>query len=209
MKKAFLLLTFSVLFSLSSMAQNLQLAGYYGHQTPSSLDVYYGRLRTSYGTNYGGTLTFGRGPSAAGKSWLEVQYNYKEAGLSYYDYYTKDLIQAGNLKIHNVLVGPMKEADKDRVRPYGGLMLGVTVYQPELAAVEDWRFTVSAVAGVKISIIDRLGLRLQAQLLAPMYFTDAAVTWTGQGSSALSISSTAILSAGFNAGLYFNIIQDK
>ena len=177
MKKAFLLLSLSALLSLTAAAQNLQLAGYIGHQTPSSLDVYYGRLRTSYGTNYGGTVTFGRGPSAAGKSWLEVQYNYKEAGLNYYDYYTNGLYTAGNLAIHNVLVGPMKEADKDRIRPYGGLMLGVTVCQPEFA-VEDWRFTVSAVAGVKISIIDRLGLRLQAQLLAPMYFTDAAVAWS-------------------------------
>ena len=208
MKKAFLLLSLSVLFSLSSMAQNLQLAGYYGHQTPSSLDVYYGRLRTSYGTNYGGTVTFGRGPSAAGKSWLEVQYNYKEAGLNYYDYQSNTIWDAGNLKIHNVLVGPMKEADKDRIRPYGGLMLGVTVYQPEFA-IEDWRFTVSAVAGVKISIIERLGLRLQAQLLAPMYFTDAAVAWSPGYGSSVAISSTAILSAGFNAGLYFNILQDK
>lgn len=91
MTKAFLLLSLSALLSLAAAAQNLQLAGCYGHQTPSSLDVYYGCLRTSYGTNYSGTVTFGRGPSAAGKSWLEVQYNYKEAGLNYYDYNTNGL----------------------------------------------------------------------------------------------------------------------
>jgi hypothetical protein len=208
MKRAFLLLSLSALLSLTAAAQNLQLAGYIGHQTPSSLDVYYGRLRTSYGTNYGGTVTFGRGPSAAGKSWVEVQYNYKEAGLNYYDYKTNSLYTAGNLTIHNVLVGPMKEVDKDRIRPYGGLMLGVTVYKPDFA-VEDWRFTVSVVAGVKISIIDRLGLRLQAQLLAPMYFTDAAAAWSPGYGNSVAISSTAIVSAGFNAGIYFNILQDN
>lgn len=112
---------------------------------------------------------------------------------------------AGNLAIHKVLVGPMKEANKDRIRPYGGLMLGVTVYQPDFA-VEDWRFTVSAVAGMKISIIDRLGLRLQAQLFAPMYFTDAAVAWSPGYGSSVGISSTAILSARFNSGIYFNIL---
>jgi hypothetical protein len=196
------------LLSLTAAAQNLQLAGNIGHQTPSSLDVYYGCLRTSYGKNYCGTVTFGRGPSASGKSCLEVQYNYKEAGLNYYDYNTNSLYTAGNLAIHNVLVGPMKEADKDRIRPYGGLMLGVTVYQTDYA-VEDWRFTVSDVAGVKISILDRKGLRLQAQLLAPMYFTDAAVAWSPGYGSSVGISSTAILSAGFNAGIYFNILQDK
>ncbi len=208
MKRAFLLLSLSALLSLTAAAQNLQLAGYIGHQTPSSLDVYYGRLRTSYGTNYGGTVTFGRGPSAAGKSWVEVQYNYKEAGLNYYDYKTNSLYTSGNLTIHNVLVGPMKEVDKDRIRPYGGLMLGVTVYKPDFA-VEDWRFTVSVVAGVKISIIDRLGLRLQAQLLAPMYFTDAAAAWSPGYGNSVAISSTAIVSAGFNAGIYFNILQDN
>jgi hypothetical protein len=206
------LLFLGVLFCTSLTAQNVQFGAYIGHQTPASLDLYYGKYRTQNGTSYGGTLTFGQGPSGKNifkNSWVEMQYNYKSASLSYFDYTTGITWNAGELEMHNILLGPIKEMDRDRVRPYGGVLLGATVFVPQFTPTE-WRFTASFVGGVKADITNKLGVRLQTQLLMPFYFSDAAVTWSpNYGTSAGLSSSSVILSASFNAGIYLNIAKDS
>jgi hypothetical protein len=211
MKKSILLIAFAII-SHSLTAQNFQFGAYVGHQTPASLELYYGKYRTQNGTSYGGTLSFGQGPGGKDifrNSWVELQYNYKLAPLSYFDYTTGITWNAGELEMHNILIGPIKEADLDRVRPFGGLLLGATILVPEFTPSE-LKFTASVLGGVKADITDKLGVRLQAQLLMPFYFTDASVVWSpNYGTSAGLSSSAVILSASFNAGIYLNISKDS
>lgn len=211
--KKLILLTFAGLSINSSLfSQNLQFGAYIGHQTPASLDLYYGKYRTQNGTSYGGTFSFGQGPGgndAFRNSWVELQYNYKSASLNYFDYTTGITWNAGQLEMHNILVGPIKEANLDRIRPYGGLLLGATILVPEFTPSEV-RFTASVVGGVKADISDRVGVRLQTQFLMPFYFTDAQIAWSPQyGTSAGLSSSSVIFSASFNAGIYVNLVKDS
>jgi len=211
MKKLILLTLTGLVMNTCLFSQNLQFGAYIGHQTPASLDLYYGKYRTQNGTSYGGTFCFGQGPGGKDifrNSWVELQYNYKSASLSYFDYTTGITWNAGELEMHNILLGPIKEADLDRVRPYGGVLLGATVLVPEFTPSEV-RFTASVVGGVKADINDRFGVRLQTQLLMPFYFTDTQVSWSPEyGTSAGLSSSSVIFSASFNAGIYVNLVKD-
>lgn len=210
MKKSILFIALSII-SYTLPAQNIQFGAYIGHQTPASLDLYYGKYRTQNGTSYGGTFSFGQGPGGKDifrNSWVELQYNYKSASLSYFDYTTGITWNAGQLEMHNILIGPIKEANLNRIRPYGGLLLGATVLVPEFTPTE-MRFTASVVGGVKADINDRIGVRLQTQLLMPFYFTDTQIAWSPQyGTSAGLSSSSVIFSASFNAGIYVNLTKD-
>ena len=211
MKKLLLVLALTII-NTTIFAQNIQLGGYVGHQTPASLDLYYGKYRTQNGTSYGGTICFGQGPGGKDiyrNSWVEVQYNYKKASLNYFDYKKNENYDAGELEMHNILFGPIKEATTNRVRPYGGLLLGATILVPNFTYSET-RFTASVVGGVKADITNLIGVRLQTQLLMPFYFTDAQVAWSpGYGTSTQITSSSIIFSASFNAGIYINLAKDS
>lgn len=211
MKKLLLVLALTII-NTTIFAQNIQLGGYVGHQTPASLDLYFGKYRTQNGTSFGGTICFGQGPSGKNiyrNSWVELQYNYKKASLDYFDYKRDRNYDAGELEMHNILLGPIKEANLDRIRPYGGLLLGATILVPEFTYSQT-RFTASVVGGVKVDITDFVGVRLQTQLLMPFYFSDTQVEWyPGYGSSTQITSSSIIFSASFNAGVYVNLAKDS
>ena len=67
-------MSFFLIASSVSIGQNIQLGTYIGHQTPASLELYFGKFRTLSGTSYGGTLSFGQGPGGTNmyrNSWIE------------------------------------------------------------------------------------------------------------------------------------------
>ncbi|MFM8951014.1 MAG: hypothetical protein ACKOKB_09570 [Bacteroidota bacterium] len=211
MKKILYLMSFFLISSSVSIGQNIQLGTYIGHQTPASLELYFGKFRTLSGTSYGGTLSFGQGPGGTNiyrNSWVELQYNYKSADLSYFDYTLNRQFDAGTLEMHNILLGPIKEAHSGRLRPYGGVLLGGTVLVPQFTTNE-FRFTASFVGGAKLDITDRIGARFQAQMLMPFYFSETQIGWSPQyGTTAGLSSSSVIFSASFNAGIYINLMKD-
>lgn len=211
MKKQLTILSLFLTISSISFGQNIQFGTYIGHQTPASLELYFGKFRTLGGTSYGGTFSFGQGPGGTNiyrNSWVELQYNYKAADLTYFDYTLNRQFDAGTLEMHNILLGPIKEAHSGRLRPYGGVLMGATVLVPQFTSSEV-RFTASFVGGAKLDITDRIGARFQAQMLMPFYFTETQIGWSPEYGSTAGLSSSAVIfSASFNAGIYINLMKD-
>ena len=67
----------------------VQIIPYVGWTTSSALQMYYGKVRTTDGINYGGNISFGKGISGAGftqNAFVELQYNYLKTDLEYREY---------------------------------------------------------------------------------------------------------------------------
>jgi len=207
MKKIILFLICLVGFNAN--AQELQLSAYSGWQTPSSLELYFGRYRTEGNMNYGGILSFGKGENwlhVARNSWIELQYNYKKAALFYFDDLNdRQRYFLGSLSTHNIFVSGIKESNLEVVKPFGGFGVGAAILAPENFSSEV-KFMAAVTGGLKIEATPVFGVRPQAQLLMPFYFSDVVVGWSpGSGVSTGLSSSTVILSAAFTGGIYFNL----
>lgn len=104
---------------------------------------------------------------------------------------------------------PFKE--ETQFIPYGLFTLGVSRYAPEKATEEYWRFAINAGLGVKYFITDNVGLRIQARLLMPLYFSGAGFGCSiGTGGSGCGTGigfGSEILQADFTGGVVLKIGQ--
>lgn len=204
------ILLFLLLFNAgSAFAQQLQIGGYTGWQSPASIDMYYGRYRTQSGLAFGGTLSVGSGDDGAfpvRNLWLEAQYNYRRSGLSYFDErQSGERLELGDISVHQFLLGVQKESSGDVIRAFGSLGAGLSLFNPDNYS-GDVRFTAALAGGLKIQPGAAYGFRLQAQLFMPFYFDDVNVGWSpGPDVNTGLTSSTLALSLGFTAGFYLNL----
>ena len=88
------------------------------------------------------------------------------------------------------------------VRPYGTGSMGAAIFSDREGLESDrWRFSIGLGGGLKLFPTERIGFRLQARMLVPMYFNGI---WfgvgTGGGSGGVSTSSS-IVQGDFTGGL--------
>jgi hypothetical protein len=203
-----LLLAGQMAFSQTSI---VQINPYVGYSTASALNMYYGKVRTTGNVNYGGNLSFGKGMSGGGftrNAFVELQYNYLKTDLEYrfYDVGAQN-VPAGEISMHNIMIGGTKESGNEKVVGYGGSYLGVTIFDPSRSEFNSYtRFTLAFGLGLKYAISPRVGLRLHTQMYLPFWGSDFYIGWSPGGGTSAGIASSYINVYGtFNGGLYFNL----
>lgn len=216
MRTAFLLLIFlwSALFSVAQTPV-IQLTPHVGYSTASGLQMYYGKVRTLDNWNFGGSLAVGSGRRGAGFSrnaFIEIQYNYLNTDLRYryYDFIFKEE-HIGQIEVHNILVGSIKETGSTRATGYFGSYVGLTVFNPSRPQYNDYtRFTLSFAGGLKYALSARAGLRLHSQLYLPFWDESFYIGWSPGGGTSAGISSARVnVYATFNLGAYINLTTDN
>jgi hypothetical protein len=113
---------------------------------------------------------------------------------------------------HYFQLGGLATFGKGNLEPFVSGSLGAAMYVPgtivldgggTLLPATTWRFAFSLGGGVKIWLGDRIGLRLQARLLAPVLFSGGAF-YSGPGGAALTVSGgIPYVQGDFSAGLTF------
>ena len=77
-----------------------------------------------------------------------------------------------DVTIHSLQFGAAYHALTDNVQPFLGTGCGVVWFHPGDSRYSgDWRIALSASVGVKIFPVQNLGIRLQARILLPIYFS--------------------------------------
>ena len=113
-----------------------------------------------------------------------------------------------SLNTHYVLIGSYQSFETGSIiTPFIGVSIGTAIYDYQYRNVSNvWRFAGSLGGGVKISINDKIGIRLQGRLLLPMYFSGIGF-YTGIGSgSGLTINAGSFVFEGdFSAGLIMKL----
>lgn len=88
------------------------------------------------------------------------------------------------------------------VAPFGGLTLGASHFKPkDTARGDEWFFSATLGAGVKIYASERIGIRLQGRLLMPFQWGGGGL-WCGTGGCSIGVGTSSVFLQGdFSAGL--------
>ena len=113
---------------------------------------------------------------------------------------------------HYFQLGGTYVISRDTLEPFVSGSLGAAMYVPGAIVLDGgetilpattWRFAFTLGGGVKIWLGDRIGLRLQARLLAPVLFNSGAF-YSGPSGTAFTVSAgIPYVQGDFSAGLTF------
>lgn len=197
MKKIIVLSLLAILFVFPQQVlsqKGIELSGYTGWMLGGKVNLYNGSLKIEDGQNWGITLAF---PIAPGMK-AELMYNRLVSDLIVREYGNPPYV-ATTVATQYFHIGAVKELMYEGVvRPYGTGSLGAAIFSDREGFYSDkWRFSIGLGGGLKIFPTDRIGFRLQARMLVPLYFNGI---WIGTGGGGATASSS-IVQGDFTGGL--------
>jgi hypothetical protein len=98
------------------------------------------------------------------------------------------------------------EMPGSNLKPFAGLTLGASRFNPNgTERGDEWFFSGTFGAGVKIIPSERIGIRLQGRLLLPFQWGSAGL-WCGTGGCSAGVGTTSVFIQGdFTAGLIIRL----
>jgi hypothetical protein len=181
------------------------LSGQFGWQT--SPTFYYGRgVKLTDSGSFGGSFGW-----LTGSGWKrghalrgELFYLYQPSGLSVSPVGTSSPLESlFGLSIHYIHAAALYEMGNDRIRGFFSVGLGATIMHPHDTSYGDlWLFSASTSLGLKLRLFAKFGLRGQARLLVPFFFTGGAYYCGAAGCAVGLTGGGALLQADFTAGPY-------
>lgn len=147
-------------------AQALELHGFYGWQLHGNAKLYEGDFRINDAANYGGKLSFG----LSSTTHVELSYMRSDTEGVFYPFIgtPSDRVQFSS---NYIQLGGLQELNLDRIRPFGTIAMGLTVWDPKSSQLNTkTQFSATVGAGLKIWLTDFLGIRIQGSMLMPMVF---------------------------------------
>jgi len=199
MKRLTLLLLIGGIFLTNSMAQEIELTGFYGYMVNTDLKTYYGEFNLDDNPNYGGVL----GVGIASNVFAEFTYNRQDSKVQYaYNNQSEPL----DISTEYYHLGASQAMGDGKVRPFGAFSLGATRYNlkesyDEVDAHAEWFMSFALGLGAKVHLNDKLGIRLQARMGVPLSLNGMWVGTGGAGGSFL----VPIWQFDFSAGLVLRL----
>lgn len=206
---AFIALLF--LAPIVSQAQaNVELSPFAGYMFGGSLKLYEGKLKVDDAANYGVALDV----KIAHDTQIELlwtQMNTRGQFNAYRGF--EDLgTNKFDLNVGYIQIGSVRELDYGKVNPFGVFTLGATYFIPGQVSFldgsstnvsDEWKFSVTLGAGAKIWVTEKVGIRLQGNLMLPMFWGGAGFS-IGTGGSGFSVNAgTSMVQGSFTGGLIF------
>jgi hypothetical protein len=160
-------------------AQKVELSPFIGYETGAQIHSSLGDLHINDGMDWGGSLDVGIGGGRYG------EFSYSHMATSVHVSGSLTSYEPVNLAVDYYSLGMLQEVRPDaKATPYGLFTLGVVNYrQTSGGDTRENKMHVSLAGGVKIKASERIGLRLQARLLLPIYY---AGTYFGIGTGGAS-----------------------
>ena len=185
-----------------------------GYQWNSQTNTYGGYISTKDGVNAGGAIDVQLQRDVE----LEFLYIYfpSEARIvienAGFENFSTDYL---DITTHYLQIGYIRGIRASgNVEPFVGGSIGAVLYTaPEFSlsngtrfqAEDIWRFAFTLGGGARIYMSDRFGIRLQARIMAPVYFGSAGL-YFGTGGSGFGVSGgIPILQGDFTAGLIIRL----
>jgi len=198
-KKIGILVVAFVLFSLGLKAQKVEITPQYGYQFGASYYYNGGYLKFQDSDQYG--LTFGI--NAADDITIEFMWAQQNSKVSVKDVilYPRETTLT-DIKANHYQIGAIHMFDDDQLRPFIGLSAGWSTWDPEVEKYQSTTtFTMGITGGLKYFFTDRIGLRVQTQLLLPINWGGF---YLGSGGSGL-YASGSILQLNITGGLIIGL----
>ena len=209
MKIRTLLIVFAALLSFSLLhGQAVEITPSYGYQLGGKLNYSGGYLKADDSGMFGITV----GYEAATDYMIEVSYYNMSTELRIRDAFFPEAqieTRLSDLNVDWFMLGGTRYFGDDKLKPFFGGQLGVSVFSPKnvdleiapngLASVT--KFSFGFKGGVVVMLSEKVGINLQGNLLFPVQWGGFYI---GTGGSGINTGSTIIMGA-FSGGLVFRL----
>lgn len=194
-----LVILFLLLTGISVEAQKLEITPQYGYQVGSKWNYYGGYVKLKSSDHYGFTLDFSLSDN------LQAEFFWAQQNSTVA---VKDVIlypreeDVTDARVDHFQFGVINTFGYSDAKPFVGMSAGWSTFSPD---ENDFRsntsFTLGLSGGLKYFFSDRIGLRLQGQLLMPVQWGGFYIGTGGTGIS----TGGSILQLNFSGGLIIAI----
>lgn len=203
MKKLLLALIISFLSLSQSMAQGVEITPFTGYTFQAGFNISGGRAFLRDGQNWGGMLGF------SVNDFTEVELGYSYQG-------TSAVARSVNLQenidiaaqVHYATIGVNRLIPtSDKMTFFAGAKMGTgTLAFPNGESQNFTRFSAGFQGGMKYYASDRVGIRLQANLMMPILAVGTSLWWSPGAGTSVGLSGwSPIAQFGFTGGLIFRL----
>jgi len=204
MKK--ILIAFALIASsLSGTAQEVQFGGMYGYYFGGGLYGLYGetKLIATWAPQFF--------LSVSPNEFMSVEFNYssQDTRVRYEEYGFDGIRGTTDIKANYYNLHFLREIrQSDALRPYGMFGVGLAEFNfDDPTFRDDYRMNIDAGGGVKYLLGDskKVGIRLQARIIMPVYFAGTSFYFGTGGSGAALTAGSVMLQGAVSGGLFLNL----
>jgi len=193
-----LLLVISLGQFLTAQAQRAEITPLAGYQFGGSLDVREGKLKI------GDALVYGVSADVTIRDELQGEFFWirQDTEITLEDRTLGETRKLFDAAIEYYHVGALYLLLDGPVRPFGGFSMGIAVLSPQDSDLSsETRFSGALTGGLKIFPTERIGIRMQFQLLMPFQYGSAGIFCGSGGCSAGVGGSSTVFQGSANGGI--------
>ncbi len=196
-----LLVVIAMLLAMTSTvhAQKIEITPQYGYQIGAKYNYYGGYVKLKSSDQYG--LTFG--VNATDDITVEFMWAQQNTSISIQDFqFYPQETELSDVVVNHYQIGAMHMFGYSEARPFVGLSAGWSTFNPDLDLYDGTTtFTLGISGGLKYFFTDRIGIRIQSQLLMPVGWGGVYIGGGGGGVTA----GGSILQLNFSGGLIIGL----
>lgn len=205
MKKLILLSVLILGPFLESKAQGVEITPITGYTFPASYRITSGTARLGDGQNWGGNLGF----SIRDNMEIELSYNYMATRATASSPLISNRVDV-RTQVHYAMIGANRLFPaSDAITLFAGMKLGTgTLAFPDREYNNVTKFSWGIQGGMKYFATERIGIRMQANLMMPVVAAGGSLWWSPGGGTAVGVSTwSPIVQFGFTGGMIFRLRQ--
>jgi hypothetical protein len=205
MRKFYLMSVLVLVSILDLKAQGVEITPITGYTFPASYRITSGNARLGDGQNWGGNLGF----SLNDFMEIELSYNYMGTRATASSPFLNNRVDV-RTNVHYAMIGSNRLfPTSDAMTFFAGMKIGTgTLAFPDGEYRNITKFSVGLQGGMKYFATERIGIRLQANLMMPVVSAGGSLWWSpGSGTSVGVSTFSPIVQFGFTGGLIFRLKQ--
>lgn len=199
MKHIFIVMAIALALTQSINAQKVEITPQYGYQVGAKYNYYGGYVKLSSSDQYG--LTFGI--NATDDITVEFMWAQQNSAIRIKDFqfYPRETALT-DVVVNHYQIGAIHMFGYSQARPFIGLSAGWSTFNPDIDLYDGTTtFTLGMSGGLKYFFTDRIGIRIQSQLLMPVSWGGVYIGSGGGGVTA----GGSILQLNFSGGLIIGL----
>lgn len=205
--KKLLILSFLIVISIMEVrAQGVEITPITGYTFPASYRISSGTARLGDGQNWGGNLGFSLNEFME----IEVSYNYMATRATASSPLLNDRVDV-RTQVHYAMIGANRLfPTSDAMTFFAGMKMGTgTLAFPDGEYRNITKFSIGLQGGMKYFASERVGIRLQANLMMPVLAAGGSLWWSPGGGTAVGISTfSPIVQFGFTGGIILRLQKE-
>jgi hypothetical protein len=205
MKNLIFAVIICILFIEKVSGQSVEITPITGYTFADSYRINSGSARLGDGQNWGGMVGFSPNEFVE----IELSYSYMATRATASSPLLNDRVDV-RTQVHYAMIGANRLFKRsEALSLFMGMKMGTgTMAFPDREYRNITKFTLGLQGGMKYYATDRIGIRLQANLMMPVISAGGSLWWSPGAGTAVGVSTwSPIIQFGFTGGIIFRLQQ--